>query len=459
VLEAASLAGGVKHVVALDGDEDELIPAGMTRFSSLRAVRTAQQPALPPTPCQGHDLALLPYSSGTTGLPKGTMLTHDNIIANLMQCEDVEARFFTQDTVVISPLPMFHIYGFLCSLHLPLLHGNTCITMKRFDMDTFCRLVQEHKVSRAQLVPPIVLGLAKSPIVDKYDMSSLKVLLSGAAPLGAFVPHAFSLARRAAGAAQVKECCDRLGCVAKQAWGMSELSPIGTMVADDDADAPPGTVGQVCLWWPPLDGTHASPPRTQPVGSTSVKVVHPETLQVLPQGQEGELLIKGPQVMKGYLNNPQATAATVDAEGWLRTGDVASLDDDGFVFIHDRLKELIKFKGFQIAPAELEALLTTHPSVGDAIASCHPRRPCRRIGIADLPRPGDSATPSRGWRGAQGLRGAACWGRQDHLGATRRVDRRQGRAPQKAPGRRVLPRLFAQDGQRCAPAPRRAHPN
>jgi len=339
VLEAVKTVP-VRHIVVLDGDDDELIPAEVTqRFSSMRAAGTVgpNEPAIV-TPALGDDLVLLPYSSGTTGLPKGTMLTHNNLIANLLQAHEPEGKFFTADMVLISPLPLFHIYGFLASLHLPLIYGNTCVTMKRFDMERFCQLVQDRKCTRAQLVPPIVLGLAKSPIVDKYDLKSLQHVLSGAAPLGAGL---------------VREMVARLPQVhAKQAWGMSELSPIGTMCADDDQH-PEGSVGA-------------------PVASTMVKIVSLDNGEVLPVNGEGELWIRGPQVMLGYLNNPSATALTIDADGFLHTGDVAKVDANGFVFLTERVKELIKTKGFQVPPAELEALLITHPSIADAIVIPRP---------------------------------------------------------------------------------------
>jgi acyl-CoA synthetase (AMP-forming)/AMP-acid ligase II len=203
--------------------------------------------------------------------------------------------------------------------------------MPAFDLEKFLRVVQDRKCSRAHLVPPIILGLAKHPLVDKYNLSSLKSIVSGAAPLGSEV---------------AQECSERLGdCVVKQAWGMSELAPIGTVTPDDDNR--PGSSG--CT-----------------VASMLYKIVDTETGEPLPRGMEGEVVCTGPNVMTGYLNNPEANANAFDADGWFRTGDIGFADEDGFIFFTDRLKELIKYKGFQVPPAELEALLLTHPQIVDS---------------------------------------------------------------------------------------------
>ena len=180
------------------------------------------------------------------------------------------------------------------------------------------------------MVPPIIIQLAKSPIIDKYDLSSLSMIVSAAAPLSRETEQAL---------------LDRIGCEVKQAWGMSELSPIGTFTSDYNIRS--GSVGQL-------------------VSSTYGKVVDPSTHRSLGPGEPGELMIKGPQVMMGYLNDASKTAECLSDDGWLRTGDVAQYDEDGFFFITDRLKELIKVRGYQVAPAEIEALLLTHPNISDA---------------------------------------------------------------------------------------------
>mmetsp|Transcript_13167 Transcript_13167/g.21372 ORF Transcript_13167/g.21372 Transcript_13167/m.21372 type:complete len:568 (+) Transcript_13167:114-1817(+) len=303
--------------------------------------------SLPDTPAGPHDTVLLPYSSGTTGMPKGVELTHSNLIYNVLQSEAIETRFMDQHDSVISPLPLFHIYAYLVSLHNTLRIGCPLITMKRFDLDLFCDLTERYSCTRAHVVPPILLQLAKNPIVDKYDLSSLKVAVSAAAPLGADLEKAVE---------------ERIGCKVKQLWGMSELSPLGTGNADDGIKPYAGSVGP-------------------PVAGTSAKITCLTTGKNVAPNVEGELCIKGPQVMKGYLNAPEKTSECLSEDGWLKTGDIGKLDEDGYVYITDRLKELIKYKGYQVAPAELESVLYTHPSVMD---TCVIPRACEEAG--EIPR-------------------------------------------------------------------------
>jgi acyl-CoA synthetase (AMP-forming)/AMP-acid ligase II len=331
--EAATLAAKdlplLEHLVQV-GDT---APTGAVALDDLKKWPTNLERGtiVPPTPVGGDDIACLPYSSGTTGLPKGTMLTHDNLTVNLMQCSAVDGKFWTPEDVLISPLPFFHIYAFMYSVHQAAYLGNTLVTMPRFDMDRFCALVEQYKCTRAHLVPPIVLGLAKTPIVDQHDLSSLKVLTCAAAPLGGELEA---------------EASERLDVIIKQAWGMSELSPLGTCVPDDAIKPESGTVGPPCA-------------------ATSAKVIDLESGVALPIGEEGELCIRGPQCMKGYLDQPEKTAECLDEDGWLMTGDIAKMDEDGYVYITDRLKELIKYKGFQVAPAELEEVVCLHDEVED----------------------------------------------------------------------------------------------
>jgi len=199
-------------------------------------------------------------------------------------------------------------------------------------MEDFCVLVEEHGIESGYLVPPIILGLAKSPVVDEHDLSSLDYITSGAAPLGEEVAHA---------------CADRLGCLVKQGYGLTETSPVTHLEARDAEDPTPESVG------------HALP-------NTEFRIVDVETHDDVEPGERGEIWVRGPQVMNGYLNRPDATRDTIDADGWLYTGDVARVDKDERVYILDRVKELIKYKGYQVAPAELEALLQSHDAIADA---------------------------------------------------------------------------------------------
>ncbi|MDG4649102.1 AMP-binding protein [Roseibacterium sp. SDUM158017] len=273
-------------------------------------------------------VVVLPYSSGTTGRPKGVMLTHRNLVANVQQAGAVAG--ITPDDVAVAFLPFFHIYGMTVMMNLFLERRAKLVTMPRFDLELFLGLIARHRATRLYIVPPVALALAKHPMVAEHDMSSVREVFSGAAPLGPETEIAVG---------------ERLGASSVQGYGMTELSPISHMTIGGDARH--GSSGQA-------------------VPSTECRIVNPETLQDMGPGEEGELWVRGPQVMKGYLNNPQATAECLTPDGWLRTGDLAVIDGDGFMFIRDRLKELIKFKGFQVAPAEVEAALIAHPGVADA---------------------------------------------------------------------------------------------
>lgn len=269
---------------------------------------------------------VMPYSSGTTGLPKGVMLSHHNLVSNLVQIND--ALKYQSGESALAVLPFFHIYGMQVLMGSLLAEGVTIVTVPRFDMEQVLSLIQKHKITQFFAVPPIVLGLAKTPLLDKYDVSSLRKIFSGAAPLGA------ELADQAQ---------KRVGCPVVQGYGMTEISPV----------------------------SHITPGFDSKPGSSGVTIANTESRIVDTNGndlgtdEEGELLVRGPQVMIGYLNNTKATSETIDSDGWLHTGDLARIDADGYMTIVDRVKELIKYKGFQVAPAELEALIITHPAVAD----------------------------------------------------------------------------------------------
>ena len=281
------------------------------------------------------DVVVMPYSSGTTGLPKGVMLTHHNLVANICQTEPL---FATEIERVIAVLPFYHIYGLTVLLNISLHRGDTVITMPRFDLEQFLQLLQQHGVTRAYLVPPIVLALAKHPLVEKYNLGALRSINSGAAPLGGNVEQA---------------CGDRLNCFVAQGYGLTETSPVVSTTPIDPAVRRAGSAGLL-------------------IPNTECKVVDPASGAELEANQQGEVCVRGPQVMKGYLNQPAATSAMLEPEGWLHTGDIGMVDQDGYLFIVDRLKELIKYKAFQVAPAELESLLLKHPAVADAAVIPHP---------------------------------------------------------------------------------------
>ncbi len=292
-----------------------------------------------------EDLAVLPYSSGTTGLPKGVMLTHHNLVANMSQMDGLE--YFYESDTLICVLPLFHIYGMVVILNMGLRKGATIVMMSRFDLADFLQALQKYEVTMAHIVPPIVLALSKSPIVDEYQLPKLRTLFSGAAPLGEDL---------------TRECMDRLDCNIRQGYGMTETSPV----------------------------THSSPASPEQIKFGSVGVLAPntecmivdlESKAALGPNQEGEICIRGPQVMKGYLNKPEATSQTIDRDGWLHTGDIGYVDEHGHFFVVDRAKELIKYKGFQVPPAELEAVLLSHSAVADAAVI-----PCPDVEAGELPK-------------------------------------------------------------------------
>lgn len=318
-LEAASTAG-IEELFVFGEAE------GATPFDSLAMEGEPPEVAIDAR----HDLVALPYSSGTTGLPKGVMLTHFNLVANILQCESVMG--LKPSDVILGVLPFFHIYGMVVIMNLSLRIGSTVVLMPRFELEPCLAAMQEHRVTYAFVVPPIVIALAKHPLVSQYDLSSIHTVLSGAAPLGASVAEAAAA---------------RLGVRVLQGFGMTETSPVATV---DRANGAPRKAGGIGLTLP----------------NTEMKIADLATGAPLGAREEGELCIRGPQVMRGYLNRPEATAAMIDEEGWLHSGDIGYVDEDGCFFIVDRVKELIKYKGLQIAPAELEGVLLSHPSIADA---------------------------------------------------------------------------------------------
>jgi acyl-CoA synthetase (AMP-forming)/AMP-acid ligase II len=318
----AARAAGVEEVFVLGEG------FGATPFADLLAA-DGHVPEVTIDPAV--DVVALPYSSGTTGLPKGVMLTHRNLVANLHQLT-AAIDVLSERDVFVGVLPFFHIYGLVVILNAGLLLGATTVTLPRFEMAAFLDLLERYGVTFGHVVPPIALGLAKLPQLDRARFPRLRALFSGAAPLGEELS---------------RECAQRLGCVVMQGYGLTETSP-GTHVSPaDPACIRPGAVG------PPLPNTEC-------------RLIDLVRGVAVGPGELGEICVRGPQVMKGYLNRPEATAAMIDAEGFLHTGDIGYADADGTLHVVDRVKELIKYKGLQVAPAELEAVLLSHPAVADA---------------------------------------------------------------------------------------------
>ncbi|TXG60994.1 hypothetical protein EZV62_012357 [Acer yangbiense] len=321
---------GVK-IMTIDSSPDQ----NCLHFSELTKDDENDIPAVKINP---DDVVALPYSSGTTGLPKGVMLSHKGLVTSVAQQVDGDNPnlYFHKEDVILCVLPLFHIYSLNSVLLCALRVGAAILIMQKFEIVTLMELVEKHKVTIAPFVPPIVLAIAKSPDLDKYNLSSIRTVMSGAAPMG----------KELEDAVRAKLPNAKLG----QGYGMTEAGPVLSMClafAKEPFEIKSGACGTV-------------------VRNAEMKIVDPDSGASLPRNQSGEICIRGSQIMKGYLNDEEATERTIDKDGWLHTGDIGFIDDDDELFIVDRLKELIKYKGFQVAPAELEAMLIAHPNISDA---------------------------------------------------------------------------------------------
>ncbi|XP_074115744.1 putative 4-coumarate--CoA ligase 1 [Cotesia typhae] len=329
-------------------DTDRVLPTGSIPFKDL----TTKGKTLPQVQVKSrnpHDLAVLPYSSGTTGLPKGVMLSHHNLISNIIMtdssCDFIQVPDDFQD-VIPTVLPLFHIYG-MNGLMLPrMCTGAKLITLPSFTPDTYINVLSKNKCTLIFSVPPIVLFFGVHPAVKAEYFKNVRAIFSGAAPLaGSDVGRVYE---------KFNLIPDQLRIL--QGYGLTESSPVSFLEMSNTKFSSIG----------------------HPVNKCKVRLVDSITgKDVVTPGQTGEIWIKGPHVMKGYFKNEKATEETLQ-DGWLKTGDIAYCDEDFAFFITDRLKELIKVKGFQVPPAELEAVLRTHPAVTDAAV----------VGVAD-PRSGE----------------------------------------------------------------------
>jgi len=328
---AAQAGMGADRIITLDPVDG---------YVSLGSLVAEGRPA-PPVSIDPQQLAVLPYSSGTTGTAKGVMLTHRNLVANIAQ--SLPMLGVSSTDTVLAVLPFFHIYGLNVLMSLTLRERGTLVTMPRFDLAEFLRLIQEHRCTFLFIAPPMAVALTKHPMVDQYDLSSIQVVVSGAAPLDQALGEALAV---------------KLGCLVLQGYGMTELSPVSHVTPQAGPTLPVGSIGHV-------------------LPNIEFKIMEPVTgaeIEPVTDGVSaaGELWVRGPNVMAGYLGNPAATADTIDADGFLHTGDIATVGPQQEVYIVDRLKELIKYKGYQVPPAELEALLLTHPLIADAAVVAHP---------------------------------------------------------------------------------------
>jgi acyl-CoA synthetase (AMP-forming)/AMP-acid ligase II len=413
VTQAAAAAATTPTVLAL-GAGDLGAHGGVMPLAELMA--GDRGPGRPGDPASGRtpavageavaptSLALLMSSSGTSGLPKSVALTHDAVVASLRQLAAAPHLALTPTDVVGMVVPYAHGFGCLLLNHA-LRSGARVVSLPGFDFDQFLGMLQQHRVTVTPIVPPVALALARAPQVDRYDLSSLRLVLVAAAPCSAEVERA---------------CADRLGCVVGQALGMTEAAPLAVPAAT----VAHGSVG--CL-----------------AAGTEAMVVDPVTGRRLGPGETGELWVRGPQLMRGYLGDQAATAATIDPDGWLHTGDLVSFDHHGNLFVVDRLKEMIKCCGYQVAPAELEAELLAHPAVADAavVPRPHPRAGQVPVAYVVLRQPADPAAISS-WLAAR----VASYKRVWDVVVTDQIPR--------APSGKILRRGLAERERQQAPAAR-----
>lgn len=329
------------------GAKENTLPKNTISFSTVLG---ADHRKAPRVRRKQSDTAALLYSSGTTGLSKGVVLSHRNIIAVAMQLH-LDAPSVDRDRRYVCTLPMFHVYGLAVLVLGQLTRGRrtSLIILPKFEVELFLRSLEKYRVTDIALVPPMVLLLAQSEIAKQYDLSSVLQVSSGAAPLG-------------------KDLMESLQTrfptwEVRQGFGMTETSGLATVTLCQSDRSHFGSAGEL-------------------VSSMEARVVEVKTERNLPPYGQGEICVRGPTIMQGYLNNPEATAATIDSEGWLHTGDLGYFDELGRVWIVDRLKELIKYKGYQVAPAELEALLLTHPRIMDAAVVPQPDEEAGEVPIA-----------------------------------------------------------------------------
>ncbi|KAJ4950418.1 hypothetical protein NE237_027250 [Protea cynaroides] len=309
-------------------------PRGCLHFSELSQSDENDMPSVEFDP---NDIVVLPFSSGTTGLPKGVMLSHKNMVNSVAQHVDGENPnlYLHNEDVMLCLLPMFHIYAltaaFLCGLRA----GAAILIMQKFETVALLELIQKYKVTVMPLAPPAVLAITRSIVVDNFDCSSIRMVISGGAPIGKDLEDAF----------RSKFPNSKFG----QGYGMTEAGPVSMSLtfAKEPFATKSGSCGTV-------------------IRNAYLKIIDPKTGSSLSRNQPGEICIRGDQIMKGYIKDIEGTKKTIDERGWLHTGDIGYVDGDDEIFIVDRLKELIKYKGFQVAPAELEAILVAHPKISDA---------------------------------------------------------------------------------------------
>ncbi|MFX0043203.1 MAG: AMP-binding protein [Candidatus Hodarchaeota archaeon] len=347
----------LKNIIVIEEKKEK--PKGTIGWSELMAKTRPNPPEISFKPKE--DLAALVYTSGTTGLPKGTMLTHHNIVSNVIQiCQIFELSEFD---IAMTVLPLYHIYGLNVCMNQAIWLGAAQVVTPRFEVKQFCELIEKYQVTYSLCVPPIFLAVVRhleDPKVKGYNWENLKIFNNGAAPIPLELLERFDKL--------AKDKCNAKEVTIQHGWGLTEASPVVAV----NPMSRPKMESQGTL-----------------IPDTFHKIIDLETGKELPErGQIGELVIKGPQVMKGYWKRPEATESSfwIDpktGEKWLRTGDIAYIDDDEYEHLVDRIKEMIKYKGWAIAPAELEDLLFKNPHVFDAAVI---GKPSKELDIGQIPK-------------------------------------------------------------------------
>ncbi|KPJ04600.1 putative 4-coumarate--CoA ligase 3 [Papilio xuthus] len=345
VKEAIKLAKLNIPIIAVKTN-GESVPQDIVSFHELTEDVHIDKSCLKEVRRSIDDICFLPYSSGTTGLPKGVQLSSKNLIAN---CEQINEPFIrchndttaTHQDAVMTVLPLFHIYGASVLMFHKMSQGIKLVTVAKFQPETFLDALEKYKTNVLFVAPPLVIMMATHPASSPKKFQYLETIVNGAAPLSETDAERFFT--------KSERKLDF-----RQGYGLTETSPVVALT-------PRGMDNYGCVGYP--------------IPSTNLKIVNSE-MKTLGANEKGELLVKGPQVMRGYKDNAVADKETFTEDGWFRTGDLAIADHTGVITISDRLKELIKVKGFQVPPAELEAVLREHPDVSEAavIGVPHPRK-------------------------------------------------------------------------------------